>query len=62
MGEGLIEDCEFVEMGCEEGETSDLGCYVSEASVSGCQVVGRNWKVRSEGVCGGGWTTREARV
>jgi hypothetical protein len=32
--ERLIEDCEFVEMGCEEGEASDLGCDVSEASVS----------------------------
>jgi len=51
MGERLIEDCEFVEMGCEEGETSDLGCYVSKASVSGCQVVSRDWKVKGEGVC-----------
>jgi hypothetical protein len=37
VGEGLVEDCEFVEMGCEEGETSDLGRYVSRASVSECR-------------------------
>ena len=51
MGQGLIEDCEFMEMGGKEGETSDLGCYVSRASVSGCQAVGRDWKVEGEGVC-----------
>jgi hypothetical protein len=29
VGQSLVEDREFVEMGCKEAETSDLGCDVS---------------------------------
>jgi hypothetical protein len=30
MRKGLVEDCKFVEVGCEEAETSDLSCDVSK--------------------------------
>ena len=29
MGQGLVQDCQFVEMGGEECKASDLGCYMS---------------------------------
>jgi len=29
MGQGLVQDRKFVEMGGEECKASDLGCYVS---------------------------------